>query len=510
MWDSSWLEKLKEKKEIIRLGGGEEKINNQHLKGKLTARERLEYLFDEGTFEEINAFVEPEIDAYGKRKRFLGDGVVTGFGEIDGRMCFASAQDYTVAGGSLGAAHGKKICRIMEKALEMKCPYISLNDSGGARIEEGISGLNEYAGIFRLNTRLSGVVPQISAVLGPCAGGVCYSSAICDFIFMTEKNAQMYITGPSVVKAVIGEDVTVDELGGAVVHSEHSGVAHFVYPDDRACLDGIKKLLSYLPDSSEKSAEVLKYNGEDLSKTIYDIVPDNSRKSYDVREVIDAVFDKGSLFEVHKNFAKNIVVGFARLNGESVGVVANQPAVLGGSLDIDASDKCARFVRFCDSFKIPVITLVDVPAFLPGTKQETGGIIRHGAKMLYAYAEASVPKVTLIMRKAYGGAYIAMNSKSLGADLVYAWPTAEIAVMGASGAVEVIGRREIAAAEDKAAKREELIAEYNERFVNPYAAAGCGVIDEVIAPDETRRRLVSAIKMLKSKSHGEKHGNIPL
>ncbi len=510
MWEENKLSKLQEKLNIIKEGGGKEKQEAQHKKGKLTARERIDYLFDKGTFHEINAFVEPEYDAFGNRKPFLGDGVVTGYGEIDGRTCFVSAQDYTVAGGSLGAAHGKKICKIMDMALEMRCPYITLNDSGGARIEEGITGLNEYAGIFRRNTRLSGVVPQIAAVLGPCAGGVCYSAAICDYIFMTEEKSQMYITGPSVVKAVIGEDVTVDELGGARVHTEESGVAHFSYPDDKSCLDGVKKLLSFLPNNDETPLEITEYKGKDKSKKIYDIVPDNSKKSYDVRDVINAVFDENSLFEVQKNFASNIVVGFARLGGKSVGVVANQPAVLGGSLDIDASDKSARFVRFCDSFRIPVITLVDVPAFMPGTKQEKGGIIRHGAKLLYAYAEATVPKITLIMRKAYGGAYIAMNSKSLGADLVLAWPTAEIAVMGASGAVEIIGKRAIAAAEDKAAKRAELIEEYNERFVNPYAAAGSGVIDEVIFPEETRERLLSSLKMLETKLKGERHGNIPL
>ena len=510
MWDSSKLNKLKEKLETIKTGGGSEKIENQHKKGKLTARERIDYLFDEGTFQEVNAFVMPEIDAYGNRKPFLGDGVVTGYGEIDGRTCFVAAQDYTVAGGSLGAAHGKKICRVMEMALEMKCPYITLNDSGGARIEEGISGLNEYAGIFRRNTMMSGVVPQIAAVMGPCAGGVCYSAAICDFIFMTEKNSQMYITGPSVVRAVTGENVTVDELGGARVHSEESGVAHFVYPDDKACLDGIKKLLSYLPNNKDVESDFGEDIGEDRSEKLYDIVPENSRKCYDVRNVIEAVFDSGSFFEVHNNFAKNIVVGFARLQGKTVGIVANQPAFIGGSLDIDASDKSARFVRFCDSFRIPVITLVDVPAFMPGTKQEKGGIIRHGAKLLYAYAEATVPKITLIMRKAYGGAYIAMNSKSLGADLVYAWPTAEIAVMGASGAVEIIGKKQMASAEDKEQKKEELIEEYNERFVNPYAAAGCGVIDEVIFPEDTRKKLISALKMLVSKEHDVRHGNIPL
>ena len=401
----------------------------------------------------------------------------------------------------------------MDMALDMKAPIISVNDSGGARIEEGIDSLSGYADLFYRNTICSGVIPQISVILGPCAGGACYSPAITDYIFMTERNSQMYITGPAVVKSVTGEVITAAELGGAAVHAGVSGVAHFVYPDELGCLNGVRRLLGYLPQNNGEAPLTVPGVPQDLCASLPEIVPADSKRSYDVRDVIAAFADRDSFFEVQPQFARNLVVGFVRIDGNTVGIVANQSAFMAGSLEINASDKGARFIRFCDCFNIPLLTLVDVPAFLPGSQQEHGGIIRHGAKMLFAYAEATVPKVSVIMRKAYGGAYIAMNSKGLGADLVFAWPTAEIAVMGASGAVAIIGRREIEAAEDPAAKRQELIDGYNEKFMNPYVAAAHGYVDEVILPEETRQRVVSAFRMLETKKKalpGKKHGNIPL
>lgn len=512
-WHKS-IEQLLQKRETVAQAGGAERIVKQHSAGKLTARERMEALFDDGTFVEINDMITSRATDFGMdKKKRLGDGVITGYGYIHGRLAFSSSQDFTVGGGSLGEAQAMKICRAMDKAMEMKAPFISINDSGGARIEEGIDGLSGYADIFYRNTIASGVIPQISVILGPCAGGACYSPAITDFIFMTEKNSQMYITGPAVVKSVTGEEISSVDLGGASVHSSQSGVTHFVYPDDLSCLNGVRQLLGYLPQNNEEKPMMVHGKEIDFCSELSDIVPVDSKKPYDVRKVIDTFVDKGSFFEVQSAFARNIIVGFARLAGETIGIVSNQSQCMAGSLEINASDKAARFIRFCDCFNIPLLTLVDVPAFLPGSQQEHGGIIRHGAKLLFAYSEATVPKVSLIMRKAYGGAYIAMNSKGIGADVVYAWPIAEIAVMGADGAVSIIGRKVISSAEDPAAKREELLNEYNQKFMNPYIAAEHGYVDEVILPEETRTKIVSAFKMLKTKERQlpkKKHGNIPL
>ena len=513
MWDKT-MDSLKKKREEVNAAGGLDRIAKQHAAGKLTARERMEALFDDDSFVEINDMIASRATDFGMdQKKRPGDGVVTGYGCIHGRLAFAASQDFTVAGGSLGEAQAMKICRVMDKALEMKAPFISINDSGGARIEEGIDSLSGYADIFYRNTIASGVIPQISVILGPCAGGACYSPAITDFIFMTEKNSQMYITGPAVVKSVTGEVISSADLGGSWVHSTTSGVAHFTYPEDLSCLNGVRQLLGYLPQNNEETS--MKVAGQERDDTVRlrEIVPDDARRSYDVRKVIRTFVDENSFLEVQAGFARNIVVGFARLSGETIGIVANQSQYMAGSLEINASDKGARFIRFCDCFNIPILTLVDVPAFLPGSQQEHGGIIRHGAKLLFAYSEATVPKVSLIMRKAYGGAYIAMNSKGTGADVVYAWPIAEIAVMGAAGAVSIIGRKEIEKAEDPSAKKEELLDAYKEKFMNPYIAAEHGYVDEVIFPEETRKKIVSAFQMLKTKKRElphKKHGNIPL
>ena len=508
------MDRLTRRRETIAAAGGLDRIAKQHGTGKLTARERMEALFDDGTFVETDQMITSRASDFGMdKKKKPGDGVVTGYGYIHGRLTFAASQDFTVSGGSLGEAQADKICRAMEKALEMKVPFVSINDSGGARIEEGIDSLAGYAKIFRLNTLCSGVIPQISVILGPCAGGACYSPAITDYIFMTESNAQMYITGPAVVKSVTGEVISSQDLGGASVHAARSGVAHFVYPDDLSCLNGVRRLLGYLPQNNEEKPMTVPGREKDRCVEINSIVPSDSAKPYDVRKVIDTFVDEDSFFEVQPYFARNLVIGFARLSGECIGIVANQSSYMAGSLEIDASDKGARFIRFCDCFNIPLLTLVDVPAFLPGSQQEHGGIIRHGAKMLFAYCEATVPKVGLIMRKAYGGAYIAMNSKGTGADVVYAWPIAEVAVMGAAGAVSIIGRRQIEQADDPSAKKEELLDEYNHKFMNPYIAAEHGYVDEVIMPEETRTRIAGAFRMLKTKQRdlpAKKHGNIPL
>ena len=509
--DSQHLRDLREK---ARIGGGQDRIDKQHASGKLTARERLEALFDDDTFEEINDLVSSRAADFGMaQKKKPGDGVVTGFGRIHGRLAFASSQDFTVGGGSLGEAHAAKICRVMDMALDMKAPYIAINDSGGARIEEGIDSLSGYAGIFYRNTIASGVIPQISVIMGPCAGGACYSPAIADYIFMTESTSQMYITGPAVVKSVTGEVISPADLGGAAVHSAVSGVAHFVYPDDLSCLNGVRQLMGYLPQNNGDRPLTVPGTKVDRCADLPEIVPADAKRGYDVRDVLEAFVDQGSFFEVQPSFARNLVVGFARLSGRTIGIVANQAAYMAGSLEINASDKGARFIRFCDCFNIPLLTLVDVPAFLPGSQQEHGGIIRHGAKMLFAYSEATVPKVSVILRKAYGGAYIAMNSKGLGADMVFAWPIAEIAVMGASGAVAIIGKREIDASADPAAKRRELVDAYNEKFMNPYVAAEHGYVDEVILPEETRAKIERAFAMLEGKEKQrprKKHANIPL
>ena len=514
MWDSKYTDELKQKRAKAAVGGGEDQIARQHSRDKLTARERVDALFDDNTFVEINDLVTSRATDFDMdKKKRPGDGVVTGYGLIHGRVVFVASQDFTVCGGSLGEAQAMKICAIMDKALDMKAPLIFINDSGGARIEEGIDGLSGYAGIFYRNTMASGVIPQISVILGPCAGGACYSPAISDFIFMTQNNSQMFITGPDVVRSVTGEEISASDLGGAYVHSSVSGVAHFVYDSELDCLNGVRRLLGYLPQNNEDKGIEIQGRTIDRSAELTGIVPENPKQAYDVRSVIGAFVDEDSFFEIQANFAQNIVVGFARLEGKTLGIIANQSKHMAGSLEINASDKAARFIRFCDCFNIPLLTLVDVPAFLPGSQQEHGGIIRHGAKLLYAYSEATVPKVSLVMRKAFGGAYIAMNSKGTGADIVYAWPIAELAVMGAAGAVSIIGRKAIKASADPSEKKRLLLEEYNEKFMNPYIAAEHGYIDEVILPSETRQRIVAAFRMLESKKKmipSKKHGNIPL
>ena len=497
-------------------GGGPERVKAQHDKGKLTARERLQLLLDPGSFVEQDRFVTHRSTDFGlAEQKVLGDGVVTGSGTIDGRLVYVFAQDFTVFGGSLAEAHAEKICKIMDTAMRVGAPIVGLNDSGGARIQEGVVSLGGYADIFLRNTLASGVVPQISAILGPCAGGAVYSPAITDFVFMVRGVAYMFVTGPNVVKTVTHEDVTPEQLGGADVHASVSGVAHFVHDSEAECLAEIRRLMSFIPSNNlddpptRPTADPPDRRDDDL----LDIVPDNPNKPYDMHQVIRRVVDDGDLLEVHRNYAGNLIVGFARLGGHSVGVVANQPSVLAGVLDIRASLKGARFIRFCDAFNIPLVTFEDVPGFLPGVDQEHGGIIKHGAKLLFAYAEATVPKLTVITRKAYGGAYDVMSSKHVRGDLNLAWPTAEIAVMGPRGAVEILFRREIAAASDAAAKLEQLVSEYREKFAHPYQAAARGYVDDVIDPRETRPRLISALRTLltkRDKNPPKKHGNIPL
>lgn len=510
------INKLQDRKEKIEQGGGTEKIAKQHEAGKLTARERLNKLFDSKSFVEVDAFVETRsIEFDMQKKKVPGDGVVTGYGTVEGRLVFAASQDFTVIGGSLGEMHAKKITKVMDMAMKMGAPFISINDSGGARIEEGIDALSGFGDIFFRNTLASGVIPQISVIMGPCAGGAVYSPAITDFVFMVDKTSQMFITGPQVIKAVTGEDVTFETLGGAEAHNAKSGVAHFRSSSEEECINDIKRLISFLPDNNLTDAPI--YNNEDnlnrLSEELDEIIPDGANKPYDIKDIITRVVDNGDFFEIQKHFAQNIVIGFARMNGSTVGIIANQPKVMAGSLDVNSSDKGARFVRFCDAFNIPVITFTDVPGYLPGVGQEHNGIIRHGAKLLYAFSEATVPKINVIVRKAYGGAYIAMNSKHLGADMVFAWPTAEIAVMGPDGAANIIFRKEIASADDAIAARNEKIEEYREKFSNPYVAAARGYVDDVIEPSSTRIRLISALEMLSSKREArpsKKHGNIPL
>jgi acetyl-CoA carboxylase carboxyltransferase component len=498
------------------LGGGLKRIETQHQKGKLTARERLDLLLDPGTFNELDMFVTHRATDFGlDEQRFPGDGVVTGYGQIDGRLVYVFSQDFTVFGGSLSEAHAEKICKVMDLAMKNGAPVIGLNDSGGARIQEGVVSLGAYADIFLRNTLASGVVPQISAIMGPCAGGAVYSPAITDFIFMVEETSYMFVTGPNVVKTVTHEDVTFEELGGALVHNSKSGVAHFACPSEPDCIRMIRQLMSYIPANNlEDPPRITPTDSpKRAEEALNSIIPDNPNKAYDMKAVLHYIVDDGDFFEVHEHFAQNIIVGFARLNGRPVGIVAQQPRSLAGVLDIDASDKAARFVRFCDCFNIPIITFVDVPGFLPGTAQEHNGIIRHGAKLLYAYCEATVPKITVITRKAYGGAYDVMSSKHVRGDINYAWPTAEIAVMGPEGAVNILFKAEIDNAPDPEQRRKELIAEYIEKFANPYIAANRGYIDEVIEPRHTRARLISALEMLKNKRDSnppKKHGNIPL
>ncbi|MFC6835461.1 acyl-CoA carboxylase subunit beta [Halomarina ordinaria] len=510
------IEELRERKAEAEKGGGEDRIESQHEKGKLTARERIDYFLDEGTFEEFDQLRTHRSHNFGmEEKQIPGDGVVTGYGEVDGRTVFVFAHDFTVFGGSLGEVFAEKVCKVMDRALEVGAPIVGLNDSAGARIQEGIDSLAGYADIFHRNQQASGVVPQISAIMGPCAGGAVYSPAITDFIFMVQETSHMFITGPEVIKTVTGEEVGFDELGGAKTHMNTSGVSHFAESGEEAALDDIRHLLSYLPANNvEDPPQVEPWDEPDRAdEDLLDIVPDQPQKPYDIVDVVDGVVDVDSFFEVQEGYARNLVVGFARLDGHSVGVVANQPRVNAGTLDIDASLKGARFVRFCDAFNIPIVTFVDVPGFMPGTDQEHGGIIKHGAKLLYAYSEATVPLATVITRKAYGGAYDVMASKHIGADVNYAWPTAEIAVMGPQGAVNILYRDELDEAEDTDSRREELIGEYRETFANPYTAADRGFVDDVIEPTDTRRRLVHDLEMLRSKRKQQpsrKHGNIPL
>lgn len=506
---------LLEKEAQARLGGGEKRIASQHAKKKLTARERVEYLMDEGSFEEIGMLVEHRTNEFGMdREKYPGDGVITGYGTINGRLVYIFAQDFTVFGGSLSETHAEKICKVMDMALKVGAPMIGLNDSGGARIQEGVRSLGGYADIFYRNVQSSGVIPQISAIMGPCAGGAVYSPAMTDFTMMVEGSSYMFVTGPNVVKTVTNEEVTAEELGGASTHSTKSGVAHTTSANDVECLEDVKKLLSYLPQNNAELPEMYPFElGDELRPNLDTIIPDSSNKPYDMKEVINEIIDADSFFEIHKDFAENIVVGFARLGGRSIGIVANNPMFLAGVLDVNSSIKAARFTRFCDAFNIPLLVLEDVPGFLPGTDQEWNGIIVHGAKLLYALSEATVPKVTVITRKAYGGAYDVMNSKHIGADMNFAWPSAEIAVMGAKGASEIIFRKEIAEATDQDAKLIEKEKEYAELFANPYEAAKRGFIDEVIFPSNTRRKLIKAFAMLEGKvvdGPKRKHGNIPL
>ncbi|MEF8779992.1 MAG: acyl-CoA carboxylase subunit beta [Haloferacaceae archaeon] len=510
------IDDLRRRREEAKKGGGEERIQSQHDRGKMTARERVDYFLDEGTFHEFDRFRTHRTHKFGmEEKQIPGDGVVTGYGEVNGRTVFVFAHDFTVFGGSLGEVFAEKVCKVMDKAMEVGAPVVGLNDSAGARIQEGVASLAGYAEIFRRNTEASGVVPQISAIMGPCAGGAVYSPAITDFTFMVKETSHMFITGPDVIETVTGEEVSFEELGGAVTHASTSGVAHFAADSEEEALDDIARLLSYLPQNNvEDPPRVEPWDDpQRRPEELTELVPEAPQKPYDMVEVIEAVVDEGSFFEVHEKFAKNIVVGFARLDGYSVGVVANQPRVNAGTLDIEASQKGARFVRFCDAFNVPIVTFEDVPGFMPGTDQEHNGIIRHGAKLLYAFSEATVPLLTVITRKAYGGAYCVMSSKHIGGDVNYAWPTAEIAVMGPKGAVNILYDDELEAASDTEARREELIEEYREEFANPYTAADRGFVDDVIEPPETRRRLVDDLGVLLSKRESlpeKKHGNIPI
>lgn len=510
------LEELRAKKAAIAQGGGAKKIEAQHAQGKLTARERMDILFDEGSFVEMDVFVSHRCHNFDMAEKHApGDGVVTGYGTVDGRLVFAYAQDFTVLGGSLGEYHAEKIVKVQEMALKMGAPIVGLNDSGGARIQEGVNALSGFGKIFYNNTISSGVIPQISVIMGPCAGGAVYSPAITDFIFMVDKTSQMFITGPQVIKTVTGEDISAEKLGGAMTHNSQSGVAHFIGKNDQETLQQVRELIGYMPSNNLETAPIYATD-DDPNRMIpefEEIIPDNPNKAYDMYEVIKKIADNGVIYDVMPHYAKNMITCFIRLDGATVGVIANQPKFAAGCLDINASDKAARFIRRCDAFNIPVLTIEDVPGFLPGVDQETGGIIRHGAKMLYAYCEATVPKITMILRKAYGGAYIGMCNKELGADMVFAWPSAQIAVMGAEGAANIVFRNEIKAAEDPIAKRKEKVEEYEEKFNNPYRAAEMGYVDDIIEPRTARQRIISAFDMLASKRQSlpaKKHGNIPL
>ncbi|MFT4737616.1 MAG: propionyl-CoA carboxylase beta chain [Cyclobacteriaceae bacterium] len=510
------LNRLEELNEQAFEGGGQARIDKQHEKGKLTARERIDLLLDPDTFEEIDRLVVHRSHDFGlEKQKILGDGVVTGYGDIDGRLVYVFSQDFTVFGGSLSETYAEKIVKVMDMAMKNGAPVIGLNDSGGARIQEGVVSLGGYADIFYRNVRASGVVPQLSAILGPCAGGAVYSPALTDFIFMVENTSYMFVTGPNVVKTVTQEDVTSEELGGAKTHAIKSGVTHFTSPNEAVCIQDLRRLFSYIPSNCEEEPPTVPYEKprDELRVELDNILPDNPNQPYEMREVIEGIIDKGSFFEVQKEYAESILVGFSRIAGKSVGIVANQPISFAGVLGVKSSKKAARFVRFCDAFNIPLLVMVDVPGFLPGTDQEWNGIISQGAKLLYAFCEATVPRITVITRKAYGGAYDVMNSKHIGADMNFAWPTAEIAVMGAQGASEIIFRKEIKEASDPAQKHQEKIDVYTEKFANPYHAAGRGFIDEVIMPRDTRAKLIRAFDMLKNKVDSlprKKHGNIPL
>ncbi|HPO04766.1 MAG TPA: acyl-CoA carboxylase subunit beta [Bacillota bacterium] len=510
------IEDLRSRKEALELGGGQKRIDDQHAKGKMTARERIALLFDEGSFVEMDTFVHHRCNNFDMAEtKAPGDGVVTGYGTVDGRLVYAFAQDFTVLGGSLGEYHAEKIVKVQKMALKMGAPIVGLNDSGGARIQEGVNSLSGFGKIFYNNTISSGVIPQISVIMGPCAGGAVYSPAIMDFVFMVDKTSQMFITGPQVIKTVTGEDISPEKLGGAMTHNSLSGVAHFIGKNDEDTLKKVRELLSYLPSNNLETAPVYSCS-DDVNRLIpgfNEIIPENPNKAYDMYEIIKGLADNGEIYDVMPHYAKNMITCYVRLDGQTVGVIANQPKFAAGCLDINASDKAARFVRRCDAFNIPLLTIVDVPGFLPGTDQEHGGIIRHGAKLLYAYCEATVPKVTMIVRKAYGGAYIGMCNKELGADMVFAWPSAQIAVMGAEGAANIVFKNEIKDADDPVGKRQEKIAEYEEKFSNPYRAAEMGYVDDVIEPATARPRIISAFDMLASKRESlpaKKHGNIPL
>lgn len=506
---------LYDRKREVELGGGDERIEKQHEKGKLTARERIDLLVDPGTFVEFNPFIEHNCNDFGlDQQKSPGDGVVTGYGKVNGRPIYLFAQDFTVFGGALGEMHAKKIATVMDLAVKNGAPFVGLNDSGGARIQEGVVSLDGYGQIFYRNSIYSGVIPQISVIMGPCAGGAVYSPAITDFVFMVEKTSQMFITGPKVIETVTGEKISSENLGGAKVHNSISGNAHFRGESEEVVIEQVRRLLSYLPQNNEEKPPAAQYDEEDdYRPDLTDAIPFDTLRPYDVRKVIEQVVDENSFMEVQQDFAKNIVIGLARIKGESVGLVCNQPKFMAGGLDIDSSDKAARFIRFCDSFNIPIITFEDVTGFFPGIKQEHGGIIRHGAKILYAYSEATVPKLTVILRKAYGGAYVALNSKSIGADLVFAWPNAEIAVMGPQGAANIIFAKEISQSPNPEETRAQKIEEYRQKFANPYVAASKGMVDDVIDPRETRIKIVQALEMLKNKKESrpnKKHGNIPL
>ncbi len=510
------IEDLRKRKADLALGGGQKKIDEQHAKGKLTARERIALLFDEGSFVEIDTFVSHRCNNFDMAGvEATGDGVVTGYGTVGGRLVYAFAQDFTVLGGSLGEYHAEKIVKVQNLALKMGAPLVGLNDSGGARIQEGVNALSGFGKIFYNNTIASGVIPQISVIMGPCAGGAVYSPAITDFVFMVNKTSQMFITGPQVIKTVTGQDISAEELGGAMTHNSISGVAHFIGANDKETLEQVRDLLSYLPSNNMETAPIYE-STDDPNRMIpefNEMIPESANKAYDMYEIIKKLADNEVLYDVMPHYAKNMITCFIRMDGQTVGVIANQPRVAAGCLDINASDKAARFIRRCDAFNIPLLTIVDVPGFLPGTDQEYGGIIRHGAKMLYAYCEATVPKITMITRKAYGGAYIGMCNKELGSDMVLAWPSAQIAVMGAEGAANIVFKNDIKEANDPIGKRREKIEEYEEKFSNPYRAAEMGYVDDVIEPATARKRVISALDMLSSKRQSlpaKKHGNIPL